>query len=110
MLSLDVTFYTTPVALWGVGEMTIGFLVLGIPSIPKVVQSLPFPGCVASFVRCFRRTDSSGDPRGGYYWPKFVARKPRDQWQISDVDTHDLFEVKSSEASKRGEIRVQSTK
>ena len=38
----DVSYAISGVALWIVGEITAGFLVLGVPWIPKALKSIPF--------------------------------------------------------------------
>jgi hypothetical protein len=47
MLSLDITYYIALVCLWGIGETTVGFLVLGIPSVPVTTRVMPCWGNVA---------------------------------------------------------------
>ncbi|KAH8721494.1 hypothetical protein GQ44DRAFT_829083 [Phaeosphaeriaceae sp. PMI808] len=117
MLSLDVTYYTTYVALWGVAEMTVGFLILGIPSLPKVIKALPIPKSLALLLHSIKRSSDSGDSLEGglplswrkpLSWRRPVTRKQRDQWEISDLDTYDLGTV-TSENVDRSEIVTITT-
>jgi hypothetical protein len=48
MRSEDVTYHFSAVALWGIAELTCGFLVFSIPAVPRAVMSLTLPGWVLS--------------------------------------------------------------
>lgn len=61
--SLDVTYTITPVAMWAMGEMTAGFLVLCIPNCPKVIKELGlgprFGSRLTSSLKSWIRTPSN---------------------------------------------------
>jgi hypothetical protein len=85
------------VVLWGIGETTIGFLIIGIPSLPMAVKAMPFSKSMTSLLRSFGRQSETPAYQGNRSWHKSLPRKPRrDQWQITDLDTYDLITVTTS--------------
>jgi hypothetical protein len=63
MLSLDITYYMAYVVLWGIGETTIEFLIIGIPSLPMAVKAMPISKSMTSLLRSFGRQSDTGIPR-----------------------------------------------
>jgi hypothetical protein len=97
MLSLDITYYMAYVVLWGIGETTIGFLIIGIPSLPTAANVMPFSNAMTSLLRSFGRQSETLAHQGNRSWHKSLPLKPRrDQWQITDLDTYDLITVTTS--------------
>jgi hypothetical protein len=60
MLSLDITYYMAYVVLWGIGETTIEFLIIGIPSLPMAVKAMPISKSMTSLLRSFGRQSDTG--------------------------------------------------
>ncbi|KAI0509382.1 hypothetical protein F5B22DRAFT_649011 [Xylaria bambusicola] len=97
--SSDAFYYITEVGLWGIGEMTAGFLIIGTPAVPRVVKSLPFSDSVVSLLQSWTRSRmrNSGDSPGYLRtWGRSVSKKRRGLWEISDLDTYDLAPVGTS--------------
>ncbi|KAI4947914.1 hypothetical protein J4E86_008431 [Alternaria arbusti] len=94
----DQLYIVSIAGLWGVGEMTAGFLIIGFPSLPKVVKALPFSDSVVSLLRQITRPGSSGHAegqsetrRGLPSWHKAAPlKKRRDQFEISELSEYDL--------------------
>ncbi|KUI71772.1 hypothetical protein VM1G_07360 [Cytospora mali] len=104
--SSDYTYVYTAVGLWSLGELTSGFLVIGVPALPKLYRSLySEPG---SFLRRVlgRHTANSG---GGHHigssdlppWRRTSpsSRAPRDPWDVYDNDHYDLLSVQPGQAT-----------
>ncbi|KAI4910494.1 uncharacterized protein J4E92_010422 [Alternaria infectoria] len=94
----DQLYIVSIAGLWGVGEMTAGFLIIGFPSLPKVVKALPFSDSVVSLLRQITRPGSSGHAegqaetrRGLPSWHKAAPlKKRRDQFEVSELSEYDL--------------------
>lgn len=86
--SQDAPYYVGIMVLWGFGEMTAGFLVLGIPSIPKVASKLHCAHHFGSLVRPWKSSRGTESSHSHVSLPGPVPRKPRDQWQINDLEKH----------------------
>ncbi|KAI1187546.1 hypothetical protein F5B17DRAFT_453045 [Nemania serpens] len=52
----DVTYAVSPVVLWALAEMTCGFVVLGMPTAPKVLLELKFVSILKSSFRSWAGT------------------------------------------------------
>ncbi|KAI0444954.1 hypothetical protein F4803DRAFT_509652 [Xylaria telfairii] len=117
--SSDAFYYITEVGLWGIGEMTAGFLIIGIPAFPRVAKSLPFSDSVVSLFHSLTRSKVSegGDVRSYFRsWGRPISRKRRGLWEISELDTYDLATVdtpagqgNTSPDSPTREVRVELT-
>ncbi|KAI0869870.1 hypothetical protein GGS24DRAFT_477462 [Hypoxylon argillaceum] len=83
----DILFNVMTINLWAIAEQTFGYLVIGIPAIPKVLS-------------VFRRKPTS-TPSGSYRdrvtWPNST---PRDVWGTGDLDTHVLVTVERGEGKE----------
>jgi hypothetical protein len=83
----------TGVAIWTIWEVTVGFLIMGIPAFPKAFMALPKSDSIVSFFRTLsRRSQRSGSemdvPQNQFYKPR--TRQRRGLWEISELETHDL--------------------
>lgn len=87
--------------------MTSGFLIVGIPSIPKAFSSLPFSGSLHTLLRSWTRTrqsgvaedtGASGEQRSKRLRP--FVKTPSGPWEANDLDTHELVSVKSINAGE----------
>ncbi|KAI0393942.1 hypothetical protein F5Y17DRAFT_430351 [Xylariaceae sp. FL0594] len=99
--SSDAIYNLSIVGLWGLGESAAGFLIMGIPSVPKVTKNLPISASVTSLLRSWtRRGPSSSDVAASV--PKSrrrqFSRKRRGPWDISELETHDLVTLNQSSA------------
>lgn len=98
--SQDEYFWLASVGLWGVGEITAGLLIIGIPGVPKVVQSIQasdsFTNLLSKLGISTMRTQS--DPSSGRpstTWTFGRKQKRRGPWDISDADTYGLVSVQA---------------
>ncbi|KAI0465885.1 hypothetical protein F4859DRAFT_499545 [Xylaria cf. heliscus] len=91
----DTIYYVGLVGLWGLGEIAAGFLIIGIPAIPKVTKSIPISASVVSLLHSWTRPSGSGGrvPSSWRSWGKPPTRKRRGQWDITDLETLDLVSV-----------------
>lgn len=101
MASPDELYYIPDIGLWGIGEMTAGFLIIGIPSAPKTIKSMPGSDSVTSLLASWRRGSAPTNNRDVMPPPRSpLTRKPRGLWEISDTDTFQLVSVKSASATQ----------
>ncbi|KAI0453910.1 hypothetical protein F5B21DRAFT_525377 [Xylaria acuta] len=94
----DILFNVMTINLWAIAEQTFGYLVIGIPAIPKVLHDFPCAKRLGSLVRS--RSKRTSNPSGGYNrttWPNSTPRNHRDPWEIGDLDTHVLVTIKGGE-------------
>lgn len=91
----DITYTIAPVGLWCIGEITSGFFILCIPSIPMVLRSSVLGQKFITLMRSW--TGSSGTKektnlrRGPPSWyGQMSTRKKLQDPNICDVDTHGL--------------------
>lgn len=93
----DVTYVMTGIATWTIWETTCGFLIMGIPALPKMAKAIPMSESIVSFFRSLSGHGDSGSepnmPQYQLYQPK--PRKRRGQWTISDLDTNNLISMRS---------------
>lgn len=98
--SPDQLYTVSTTGLWSIGEMTAGFLIIGIPSLPKVVKSIPLTESVISLIKSWKKTGHSGGQsnsrRDLRSWYKPQSRKRHNQTDYSDLDQHDLIPMKSA--------------
>ncbi|KAF1977700.1 hypothetical protein BU23DRAFT_550379 [Bimuria novae-zelandiae CBS 107.79] len=57
----DITFNVGPIGLWSVGEITSGFLVLCVPSVPKAFRDSFFSRKISDLANRFSRNSRSGE-------------------------------------------------
>jgi hypothetical protein len=121
MLNTPDQLYTvSTTGLWSIGETTAGFLIIGIPSVPKAVKSIPLTESVISLIRSWKRTCQSGmqsnSRRGHPSWYKPQSRQRHNQTDYSDLDKHELISVKGAMGAEDRmpnaitmEVHVQTT-
>ncbi|XXG99238.1 hypothetical protein Hte_005575 [Hypoxylon texense] len=101
MASPDELYYIPDIGLWGIGEITAGFLIIGIPSAPKTIKSMPGSDSVTSLLASWRRGSAPTNNRDVMPPPHNpLTRKPGGLWEISDTDTFQLMSVKSASATQ----------
>ncbi|GAP88178.1 putative integral membrane protein PTH11 [Rosellinia necatrix] len=95
----DILFHSVPINLWAIAEETFGYLVIGIPSIPKVLRDSPCARHFGSMARSKRQgTNPSGYPERGSTWPSSASRRYRNPWETEEeTDTHVLVTVVGGE-------------
>lgn len=109
LYSKDYTYIYTTVGLWSLGELTSGFLVIGVPSIPKVYRSLysqpdSILHTMATRLRGTRTADSGGvagrahhveSGSGSADLPSWFTPRPssqsRDMWNMTSDDGYGLL-------------------
>ena len=72
----DKIYYASEVALWANTEMTTGFLVMGVPSIPKVLKSLAYYDLIRAKVRARMPSKETQSRRGLPSWYNPERRNP----------------------------------
>ncbi|KAI0509369.1 hypothetical protein F5B22DRAFT_326973 [Xylaria bambusicola] len=101
----DILFHVVTINLWAIAEQTFGYLVIGIPAIPKVIRDLPCARHLGSLVRS--KSKPTTNPSRGYpnqtTWPNWPSRRYREVWENGDVDTHVLVTI---EAGRNKDITV----
>ncbi|KAI1119240.1 hypothetical protein F5Y14DRAFT_127285 [Nemania sp. NC0429] len=90
----DILFYSVLINLWAIAEQTFGYLVIGVPAIPKVLHDFTCARHLGSLVRS--RSQQTSDPSNHVgprsTWPSNASRRRyRDLWQAGDTDTHVLM-------------------
>ncbi|KAI1360438.1 hypothetical protein F5Y08DRAFT_317338 [Xylaria arbuscula] len=93
----DILFHVVTINLWAIAEQTFGYLVIGIPAVPKVIRDLPCAKHLGSLVRS--KSKETTNPSRGYpsntTWPNWPSRRYREVWENGDVDTHVLVTVEA---------------
>lgn len=98
--SHDAIYQLSNVGVWTMWEVTIGFLIMGIPAFPKAAKVLPMSDSIASFFRSLSGHSNRdglrlGNPQRQLDQPK--PRRHRSLWEISEIETHDLVSTRSAE-------------
>jgi hypothetical protein len=70
--------------------MTAGFLVAGVPCIPKVVKSLPFYDHIRNKLHTKVRSNDKQSRRGLPSWYKPERRAPSDSLDITGTDESEI--------------------
>ncbi|KAI0966495.1 hypothetical protein F4678DRAFT_484124 [Xylaria arbuscula] len=100
----DISYYVVTINLWAMAEQTFGYLVIGIPALPKVLHDLPCAKHLGSLVRS--RSKHTTNPSAYYNretWPNSVPRRYREIWERSDLDTNVLVTTDVIVTTERGE-------
>lgn len=105
--------YLAPITgAFAMGEITGAFLIIGVPSVPRVFRTLSFQSSAVRthFLRIRtlswtgrRRVDQgrvsgSGRTLSQSPWRSSAHKRPRGAWEISDNDTFDLLSVSTAYA------------
>ncbi|KAK2606508.1 hypothetical protein N8I77_005251 [Diaporthe amygdali] len=109
----DATYYVPIMGCFALGEITAGFLIIGIPPIPKLLHTLSADDSgIRSFLSRIGVLGSNGSRRktqelGGCSdrierpWRSAAHKKPRGAWEITENDTFDLLSVTSHAEAER---------
>jgi hypothetical protein len=114
----DFLFYALGINLWAIAEQTFGYLVLGIPSLPKIFRDFRLGRAFRSFSisrnkgsDSYNNNNNNANPsrdrdlehggsgsRSRPRWPGSPRGAGRhDIWEMSDLDTHMLVTVNEQE-------------
>ncbi|KAJ2997232.1 hypothetical protein NUW58_g713 [Xylaria curta] len=95
----DFVYYIAEGNLWAVSELTFGYLVIGVPSIPKALHGLSCTKYFGSVV-----TSRTGPPShpASYYsgrptWPGFTSRRNRDPTEEGGQEAYGLVTMLNEE-------------
>lgn len=109
LYSDDELYYIADVGLWGIGEITAGFLIIGIPGLPKVTQSIRSSTYFVSLISRLRGTTvqsqsaPSSDRLDLRTWGQGSRPRRRGLWEISDVDSYALATVTTEGMAQKPE-------
>ena len=99
MKNPDQVYLIPDVGLWGIAEEMAGFLIIGIPSVPKAVKTIPLSNSVKSFISTWVGTSSQGSNEDTPPWRRNpLSRKRRGLWSITgtDLDEQQLVTINVS--------------
>lgn len=85
----DTSYNASLLSLWSTAESACGYLVVAIPSIPKLLKMLPFTESVIRVVKSLTGSNSpSSTPRRGAFrtWGTPTRRKRRGLWEITELE------------------------
>ena len=88
--SPDITYNVSALGLWCIAEMTIGFFVLCLPALPKLIKSSPWMLKLFSSLRSLSRSPStserakSGGRMGNNLWLRPKPRRAPDASLFTD--------------------------
>lgn len=109
----DAIYYVPTMGCFALGEITAGFLIMGIPPIPKLIHKLSAQDSgIRSFLSRIGVLTSTGSRRksqdlsGGSDkikrpWRRAAHMNPRGAWEITDNDTFDLLSITSHAEADR---------
>lgn len=102
MHSDDQLYYIASVGLWSMGEMTSGFLIMGIPSVPKAITLVRTHG-FGRLPSTMKRTGKGDTAGSGSFAAQSWRRAPlsdrRDNWENLEADEHALVSVRATHQS-----------
>jgi len=121
----DFLFYALGINLWAIAEQTFGYLVIGIPSLPKIFRDFRLGKAFRSFSisrhkssnthnnnnnsnntnptrdRDLEQGESRSRSRSRSRWPGSPRRGGHhDLWEMGDLDTHVLVTVDEHEHNR----------
>ncbi|GAW19407.1 hypothetical protein ANO14919_088940 [Xylariales sp. No.14919] len=97
----DILFNVMTINLWAIAEQTFGYLVIGVPALPKVLKDSPCAKHLGSLVRSrSKQTLNPSDYLDRGTWPSSTPRRYRDVWEIGDADTHVLVTIQGGEGKE----------
>jgi hypothetical protein len=91
----DILYYSVSINLWAIAEQTFGYLVIGVPAIPKAFQNFSFAKHIfGSFARSRCKSRQGPSNPSGYIERISSPRGYRDPWEVGDdADTHVLMTI-----------------
>ncbi|TGJ83274.1 hypothetical protein E0Z10_g5482 [Xylaria hypoxylon] len=85
----DTLYYSIIINIWAIAEQTFGFLILGVPAIPKAFHGFKWASSFGSHApsRPGQSLNQSDHCERGATWPVSSPRRRRDPW---DTDSYTL--------------------
>ncbi|KAH8648724.1 hypothetical protein BGZ60DRAFT_570018 [Tricladium varicosporioides] len=105
--SPDQLYTVSTTGLWSIGEMTSGFLIIGIPSLPKAMKNIPLAASLVSLLRSWTTTNrsridnTSQSSQSRWQWHSSLSRRRSNKNDCSDVDEHELVATKTATSVER---------
>jgi hypothetical protein len=98
--SEDATYHFSGVAVFTIWECVVGFMVMGIPAVPRAFKLVPGSTVVITFFRSLtsKIESSKNKPFQHMYKPK--SRRRRSVFEISEMDTDALDTVDGMETER----------
>ncbi|KAF2648907.1 hypothetical protein K491DRAFT_611829, partial [Lophiostoma macrostomum CBS 122681] len=102
----DKMYTASETALWSGAGMTAGFLIVGVPSIPKVAKTLPCYERIRSKLHSKLRSDEIQSRLGLPSWYKPERRAPRNSLDISEIDQSEFELLQPKTCVRKPMMRV----
>lgn len=100
--SEDATYHFSGVAVFTIWECVVGFMVMGIPAVPRAFKLIPGSTVVITFFKSLTSKISTNTekykPFQHMYKPK--SRRRRSVFEISEMDTEALDTVDGTETER----------
>lgn len=97
----DITFNIGPIGLWSIGEVTSGFLILCIPSVPKAFRDTIFTRKISDLANRMSGRSSNVNSRRGlptWYHPQASQRPHRSEF--SEIEECEEIPMRPDAAAK----------
>ncbi|KAI1452812.1 hypothetical protein F4805DRAFT_445932 [Annulohypoxylon moriforme] len=99
----DIIYNISSLGLWDVGEITAGFMIVGIPSLPHVIRKIPLAESVVSLVRVItgssRSATHSTPKRELPLWMKPQEHKSPRRWDSVITDEYNPSSVSGTDST-----------
>lgn len=109
--SEDVTYQITGLGFWTLWEIATGFLIMGIPTFPRIAKAIPVPESVSSFLRSWRGSSRQSGPVSTSRWRIMYRPKSRRHYSVfevgSELNTHELASRNSADEIRSSSDDVQ---
>lgn len=93
----DEYFWIASVGLWGAGEIAAGFLIIGVPGVPKVAQAIQTSDSFTNLLSRLGLSNAQTEPGPNSLQPSlrtFGRRNPRRElWDTGDTETFGLVSL-----------------
>ncbi|PHH65878.1 hypothetical protein CDD81_1247 [Ophiocordyceps australis] len=93
MTSEDRTYHQSILAVYSSAEVGVGFLIIGLPSVPKVYKALPYSQSLTNLLRSIRSSTSPMSHQASDAFQsrlKRPIRKRRGLWEITELEETSL--------------------
>ncbi|PVH93498.1 hypothetical protein DM02DRAFT_634492 [Periconia macrospinosa] len=89
----DITYNISPIGFWSCGEVASIFLVLGVPSVPRVVKKGQWMQRIMSTLRLWTSRETENSRKGLPSWYKRPVPGQRLSDRYTDIEEHELVET-----------------
>lgn len=93
----DTLYAGSELIFWMVAEVTAGFLVMGLPSLPKVFKCIPGSVSLVSFLQAWIKVGSGGQESNSRHglpsWYKPASRRRPRLHGLDDMNSQDVVLV-----------------